>query len=377
MDDLNKFQNELNRTWDCSRYKLIELIGSGTYGVVYKAVDSNKNVAIKKISKAFGSLILAKRTLREIQILSSLSHENIIGLSRVSESQSDDNSDEPITHKDIYIVLDLMESDLHRVIYSDQNISIDHLMYFVYQLLSGVFYLHSANIVHRDLKPSNILVNANCEIKIGDFGMARCLSCVDANTSKNNDNLLTQYVATRWYRAPELMYIKNYSEKIDIWSLGCIFSELITRRPLFPSKNCFGSLKLIFERLGVPNEEFLDQIENHSLKEMLKNYLGAKSLSLKILHPNIDDNGLDLLEQMLMVDFNRRPAAISLLEHPFVQLYRNKSSEKIARLPVDFYTELEVTITDIRSFRMNRKYYSIKVIYFFEYIIIFIYVRSH
>jgi serine/threonine protein kinase len=345
MEDLDEFQNDLNRNLHCFRYKLIEKIGSGTYGVVYKAADTNnpndKHVAIKKISKAFGSLILAKRTLREIQILSSLSHENIIGLLRVSESH-DDDLDELITHKDIYLVLDLMESDLHRVIYSDQNISVDHLMYFIYQLLNGVSFIHSARIVHRDLKPSNILVNSNCQIKIGDFGMARCLSCVNIDASKNNDYLLTQYVATRWYRAPELMYIKNYSEKIDIWSLGCILSELVTRRPLFPSKNSFGSLKLIFESLGVPSEEFLKQIESHSLKEMLKNYLGNRSWTLKNLHSSIGDNGFDLLEQMLMIDFNQRPSAISLLEHPFVQLYRNKSSEKIAQLPVDFCLELEV-----------------------------------
>ena len=129
--------------------------------------------------------------------------------------------------------------------------------------------MHSAGILHRDLKPSNILVNSNCSIKIGDFGMSRSLLFINNKRASCHDYLLTQYVATRWYRAPELMFTRNYTEKIDIWSLGCIFSELITRKPLFPSKNSMELLKLIFDTLEIPDETFISQIESQIIKNLL------------------------------------------------------------------------------------------------------------
>ncbi|KFU83409.1 Mitogen-activated protein kinase 7, partial [Chaetura pelagica] len=128
-------------------------------------------------------------------------------------------------------VLDLMESDLHQIIHSGQPLTLEHVRYFLYQLLRGLKYIHSANVLHRDLKPSNLLVNENCELKIGDFGMARGVGPPDPHQSKP---FLTEYVATRWYRAPELLLsLHRYSRAIDIWSVGCIFAEMLGRRQLF------------------------------------------------------------------------------------------------------------------------------------------------
>uniref|UniRef100_A0A8C0HJ38 mitogen-activated protein kinase n=5 Tax=Neoaves TaxID=3078114 RepID=A0A8C0HJ38_9AVES len=126
-----------------------------------------------------------------------------------------------------------MESDLHQIIHSAQPLTLEHVRYFLYQLLRGLKYIHSANVLHRDLKPSNLLVNENCELKIGDFGMARGLGA-DPRHAKA---FLTEYVATRWYRAPELLLsLHRYTRAIDMWSVGCIFAEMLGRRQLFPGR---------------------------------------------------------------------------------------------------------------------------------------------
>jgi mitogen-activated protein kinase 1/3 len=151
------------------RYEFIKQIGLGAYGVVCSCLDrkTNTKVAIKKVPNAFDDLIDAKRILREIKLLRYFDHENIISLLDVPKP------DGRTGFNDIYIVTDLMETDLHRVIYSRQELSDDHIQYFVYQILRGVLYMHSANIVHRDLKPSNILANKNCDLKICDLGLGR------------------------------------------------------------------------------------------------------------------------------------------------------------------------------------------------------------
>ena len=126
-----------------------------------------------------------------------------------------------------------MDTDLHRVIRT-QKLSIDHCQYFIYQTLRGLKAIHAVDVIHRDLKPSNLLLNGNCDLKICDFGLARHLADVD-----DQRGMMTEYVATRWYRAPEIMLtFKQYTTSIDVWSVGCILAELLSGRPLFPGKDC-------------------------------------------------------------------------------------------------------------------------------------------
>jgi mitogen-activated protein kinase 1/3 len=152
--------------------------------------SSNQKVAIKKITRAFDDPVDAKRILREIKLMKKLYHENVI---RIVDLIPPPPTQEEF--EDIYIVQDLMETDLHRIIYSKQPLTIDHVQYFVYQILRGLKYIHSSNVLHRDLKPSNLLVNANCDLKICDFGLAR-------GVEDEQSGALTEYVVTRWYRAP-------------------------------------------------------------------------------------------------------------------------------------------------------------------------------
>lgn len=210
------------------RYEYIKVLGQGAYGVVCSALDKLKNrkVAIKKVPNAFADLIDAKRIVREIQILKFYNHENIISLLDVLKPDSRTG------FEDIYFVNDLMETDLHRVIYSHQDLTDDHIQYFLYQILRGMLYIHSSSIIHRDLKPSNLLLNKNCDLKICDFGLARGLE------PGETDGQLTEYVVTRWYRAPEvILNASNYTKALDVWSIGCIMAELLGRTPLFPGMN--------------------------------------------------------------------------------------------------------------------------------------------
>lgn len=162
-------------------YKLIKPIGQGAYGVVISALDSStkKKVAIKKVTRAFDDTVDAKRILRELALLRHFNHENIVSVMDIIRPES------VVSFEDVYIVSELMETDLHRVIYSRQALTDEHVQYFLYQLLRGLKYMHSANVLHRDLKPSNLLVNANCDLKICDFGLSRGMDQEDAENEED------------------------------------------------------------------------------------------------------------------------------------------------------------------------------------------------
>ena len=153
-----------------------------------------------------------------------------------------------------------------------QRLSNDHICYFLYQILRGLKYIHSANVLHRDLKPSNLLLNTTCDLKICDFGLARV-----ADPEHDHTGFLTEYVATRWYRAPEIMLnSKGYTKSIDIWSVGCILAEMLSNRPIFPGKHYLDQLNHILGILGSPSNEDLACIINekvslhHASKETLQ-----------------------------------------------------------------------------------------------------------
>ena len=241
-------------------YQYIKQIGHGAYGVVVSALNkkTNTKVAIKKVPKAFEDLIDAKRILREIRLLTFFDHENIISIVDLQRPPNRTG------YEDIYIVTDLMETDLHRVIYSRQNLSDEHMQYFMYQLLRGLLFMHSADIIHRDLKPSNLLLNKNCDLKICDLGLARGFDSA-------KDDALTEYVVTRWYRAPEvILNASHYTKALDIWGAGCVFAEILGRSPLFPGEDYLDQVQRIIAVLGMPSAEDMSFIGNDSAKRYIK-----------------------------------------------------------------------------------------------------------
>src|ERR1044072_8255853 len=197
-----------------------------------------------------------------------------------------------------------MECDLAAIIRSGQPLTDAHFQSFIYQILCGLKYIHSANVLHRDLKPGNLLVNANCELKICDFGLAR---------TKGVDNqLMTEYVVTRWYRAPELLLgSDNYGASIDVWSVGCIFAEILGRKPIFPGTDPLNQLKLIISVLGSQNVPDLKFIDDQKVKRFIKKLPFTSGRHFSQIYPQADPLAIDLLQKMLVFDPTKR---ITVLE---------------------------------------------------------------
>lgn len=287
------------------KYELIKVIGKGAYGVVVSAKDTAKNimVAIKKVPNAFMNLMDAKRIVREIKILKFFNHENIILLVDVLKPEN------PLNFEDIYIVTDLLETDLHRTIYSHQDLTDDHLQYFIYQILRGLLFIHSSEIIHRDLKPSNLLLTQDCDLKICDFGLSRGF---------NSNPELTEYVVTRWYRAPEIILnASEYSKAIDIWSVGCIMAEVLGRKPFFPGNDYLDQIKKIVDILGTPTHDDMSFIESEQGKKFIKSLPKATKKEFSSLFPKANKVGLDLLSRMLAFNPKNRLTVEECLAHHY------------------------------------------------------------
>ncbi|KAI0300598.1 kinase-like domain-containing protein [Multifurca ochricompacta] len=244
-------------------YQLLDVIGEGAYGIVCSAVHipSQRKVAIKRITP-FDHSMFCLRTLREIKLLRHFNHENIISILDILQPTSLEDL------KEVYLVQELMETDLHRVIRT-QTLSDDHCQYFIYQTLRALKALHSADVLHRDLKPSNLLLNANCDLKLCDFGLAR--SARPPPDIDDSSNFLTEYVATRWYRAPEVMLtFKEYTRAIDIWSVGCVLAEMLSGKPLFPGRDYHHQLSIILDILGTPSLDDFYAITSQRSREYLR-----------------------------------------------------------------------------------------------------------
>ncbi|KAG4935615.1 hypothetical protein JHK85_050534 [Glycine max] len=304
---------------DANRYKIQEVIGKGSYGVVCSAIDTHtgEKVAIKKIHDIFEHISDAARILREIKLLRLLRHPDIVEIKHIMLPPSRKD------FKDIYVVFELMESDLHQVIKANDDLTKEHYQFFLYQLLRALKYIHTAgihvniahqilnlhnaaNVYHRDLKPKNILANANCKLKICDFGLAR-VAFSDTPTTI----FWTDYVATRWYRAPELCgsFYSKYTPAIDIWSIGCIFAEVLTGKPLFPGKNVVHQLDLMTDLLGTPSLDTISRVRNEKARRYLTSMRKKQPVPFAQKFPNADPLALRLLEKLLAFDPKNRPTA--------------------------------------------------------------------
>ncbi|KAJ8539223.1 hypothetical protein K7X08_013475 [Anisodus acutangulus] len=318
---------------EASRYQVQEVIGKGSYGVVGSAVDTHtgEKVAIKKINDVFDHVSDATRILREIKLLRLLRHPDIVEIKHIMLPPSRRE------FKDIYVVFELMESDLHQVIKANNDLTHEHYQFFLYQLLRGLKYIHTANIFHRDLKPKNILANADCKLKICDFGLAR-VSFNDVASAI----FWTDYVATRWYRAPELCgsFFSKYTPAIDIWSIGCIFAELLSGKPLFPGKNVVHQLDLITDLLGTPPPETVAKIRNEKARRYLSSMRKKQPVPFTKKFPNADPLALRLLERLLAFDPKDRPSAEEGLADPYFSGLSNADREPsrppISKLEFEF-----------------------------------------
>uniref|UniRef100_A0A0D3GB59 Mitogen-activated protein kinase n=1 Tax=Oryza barthii TaxID=65489 RepID=A0A0D3GB59_9ORYZ len=289
---------------EANRYKVSEVIGKGSYGVVAAAVDTQtgERVAIKKINDVFDHVSDATRILREIKLLRLLRHPDIVEIKHIMLPPSRRE------FRDIYVIFELMESDLHQVIKANDDLTPEHHQFFLYQLLRGMKYIHAASVFHRDLKPKNILANADCKLKVCDFGLAR-VSFNDAPS------------AIFW----------TYTPAIDIWSVGCIFAELLTGKPLFPGKNVVHQLDLMTDLLGTPSAESLAKIRNEKARRYLSNMRKKPRVPFTKKFPGVDPMALHLLERLLAFDPKDRPSAEEALTDPYFNGLANSEREPIAQ----------------------------------------------
>lgn len=328
-------------------YQILEVVGQGAYGMVCLAIHkpTQQKVAIKKI-EPFGRLMLCLRTLRELKLLKNFNHENIISILALQRPASYEDFSE------IYLIQELMETDLHKVIRT-QKLSDDHIQYFIYQTLRALKALHSANVLHRDLKPSNLLLNSNCDLKICDFGLARSVA-----SSEDNFGFMTEYVATRWYRAPEIMLtFQEYTTAIDVWSVGCILAEMLSGRPLFPGRDYHNQLWLIMEVLGTPNLEDYYNIKLKRAREYIRLLPFCKKVPLSELFgliPNVNPLAINLLEQLLAFNPSKRITVEMALQHPYLKIYHDPNDEPVCEpIPDDFFDfdrrKDELSISDLKK----------------------------
>ena len=307
------------------RFILQKKIGQGAYGVVFKAIDKKTKelVALKKLFGAFQDDTDSQRTFREVMLLQELNgHDNIIRLLNVIKAQND---------IDLYLVFDYMEADLFNVIRA--NILQDiHKKFIIYQILKALKFIHSADIIHRDLKPSNIFINSDSHVKLGDFGLART---VDHNPHMGG--VVTEYVATRWYRAPEMILSGHkYGKPIDLWSVGCILYELIVGSPLLPGKSTKDMINMMFGVTGFPDRKEYNEVKKECriqqidyddlLQEKIKKNKNILQTVSKFTH---DEVAIDLLLKLLQFNPKKRLTAEEALEHPYVADFHNIEEEVV------------------------------------------------
>ncbi|KAJ4893631.1 Mitogen-activated protein kinase 19 [Raphanus sativus] len=330
---------------DANRYQILEVIGKGSYGVVCAAVDTHtgERVAIKKINDVFEHVSDALRILREVKLLRLLRHPDIVEIKSIMLPPSKRE------FRDIYVVFELMESDLHQVIKANDDLTREHHQFFLYQMLRALKYMHTANVYHRDLKPKNILANANCKLKVCDFGLAR-VSFNDTPTTV----FWTDYVATRWYRAPELCgsFCSKYTPAIDIWSIGCIFAEVLLGKPLFPGKSVVHQLELITDLLGTPKAETIAGVRNEKARKYLGEMRKKSLVPFTQKFPNADPSALRLLQRLLAFDPKDRPTATEALADPYfkglAKVEREPSCQPISKMEFEFERR-RLTKDDIRE----------------------------
>eukprot|EP00828_Plagiopyla_frontata_P042700 TRINITY_DN644_c0_g1_i3.p1 TRINITY_DN644_c0_g1~~TRINITY_DN644_c0_g1_i3.p1 ORF type:complete len:345 (-),score=68.06 TRINITY_DN644_c0_g1_i3:152-1186(-) len=330
-----------------------------------------------------------------------MQHRFIVKLQDIFIDTQENNSNFTI----IYLVLELCKTDLHQLTQTEKfYLDEKQIKVICYNIAIAVNYLHSCGVLHRDLKPGNILINEKCTIKITDFGLARSvgepMQPIPAEESQaiakkqikkitfTQQSKLTQHVVTRWYRAPELILIeKKYTDKIDIWSLGCIFGEVFgmlkdnfpeisKRNPLFPGSSCFplspqanqqnqkkvlqksrtDQLSIIINRLGKPDENDMSFINDQNAKNYLASFEGkSKKEAQKIFYdyyPYSSKEAIDLLKKMLQFNPKNRPSIAEVLQHDYFNSVSDKAKEVIQNaelISMDFDDEKEYEIDPLRK----------------------------
>ncbi|EAR91242.1 cyclin-dependent kinase-like Serine/Threonine kinase family protein (macronuclear) [Tetrahymena thermophila SB210] len=284
------------------RFKCLQKIGEGTYGIVYKGFDTQTNtqVAIKKVKLDQEQEGIPQSALREICILKDLSdHQNIVKLRDVIYQ---------IEESKLFLVFEYVDYDLKKYLETMKHLTQHDIKLIMYQLLNGLDFCHQRRIIHRDIKPQNILIDKAGNVKIADFGLAK--------TFQVPSKTLTHEVETLWYRPPEILLgVKTYSLAIDMWSIGCVFYELMEKKPLFISDSEIEAIFKIFQFHGTPNSETFQGLEDYPyFKSTFPRFHAQDPF---IVFKNLENDARDLLMQMIALNPLDRISVKQALLHPY------------------------------------------------------------
>ncbi|XP_017153743.1 cyclin-dependent kinase 1 isoform X1 [Drosophila miranda] len=285
-------------------FEKIEKIGEGTYGVVYKGRNriTGQIVAMKKIRLESDDEGVPSTAIREISLLKELKHSNIVSLEDVLMEENR-----------IYLIFEFLSMDLKKYMDSlppEKLMDSKLVRSYLFQITSAILFCHRRRVLHRDLKPQNLLIDKNGIIKVADFGLGRSFGIPV--------RIYTHEIVTLWYRAPEvLLGSPRYSCPVDIWSIGCIFAEMATRKPLFQGDSEIDQLFRMFRILKTPTEDIWPGVT--SLPDYKNTFPCWSTNQLTNQLKNLDDNGVNLIQRMLIYDPIHRISAKDILKHPYFQ----------------------------------------------------------
>lgn len=298
------------------RYLITGKVGEGAHGIVLKAYDivEEKNVALKKLLLKNVKNGISTSIMREIKILQQLKHCNVVELLDAF----------PIG-LDFIMVFEYMPTGLWEII-KDNEIALKPVQVKTYMkmILEGVAYIHGKNIIHRDLKPANLLINEKGILKIADFGLGRLMW-------KDISRPYSHQIATRWYRAPELLYgARYYTSAIDMWSVGCIFGELLNKSPLFPGETDIEQLAIVLKYLGSPTSVTWPEL--NTLPDYNKiTFPYHKGITWENIIEDVEPEAVDLISKILIYNSSKRLTATEALHHLYFHVKPYTSLESVIR----------------------------------------------
>lgn len=324
-------------------------LGAGAYAAV-AAFQSPRGTryAVKKVERVLDHPVLALRTLREVRLLAHFQHPNVLRIHRFFVESPGSG--------DCYLCLEEMDGDLHLLIHgSKQGMAENQVQCVLYQILRGLLCLHSAHVVHRDLKPSNVLIRAGGEAKLADLGLARaigpCMGMDAAGAAKQEEEALTEYVVTRFYRAPEVVLTAtHYTYTVDMWSAGCILGEMIKGQALFQGKDSLDQIRKILSFLGRQPLEDMSWLCGASLMfaERCNKHADGQGLRQLLHWPGANPAAAELLGQMLRFDPTKRISVDDALVHAFLKDFNSLLDEEVASAravpPMDWSFDKELCV---------------------------------
>ena len=316
-DEINELNKREKLGWEEVKYTYTatEIIGSGSFGVVYKAniAETGETVAIKKVYQD------KRYKNRELPIIKELRHPNCIQMKQPAFYTPGDKQDELYLN----IIMDYIPLTLSRIVRryykSSENISLLMVKLYSYQMLRSIAYIHAIGICHSDIKPQNVLIDNDKSIQqICDFGSAKRLIKAEPNVS---------YICSRYYRAPELIFgCADYSQAIDVWSTACVIAEVALGQPLFPGESAVDQIVEIIKVLGTPNKNQILAM-NPEYTESRFPIIKPLPWSRVFKGKNVDNDFLDFISKMLIYEPQLRPKPLKILTHPFFNELRNKDTK--------------------------------------------------